>query len=327
MEKVMVSIIMPNYNGAKYIKESIESVLDQSNPEFELIIVDDGSTDNSLDIARQFQDNRISVVCRSDDWPKGANACRNIGIEKAKGEYLLFLDSDDLLDKDCVKNRKAYMKNHPSLHFAVFNTVKFVDKVDDGFVFTRLSGNDPIIHIICTDNLWQTSSVLWRRDFVNDINGYNLKYQRLQDPEMTLRALLASKGNYKLVSESQADTYYRRPPKLSNKKMETSYHSMLLFIKDFYVEENREYIIKENSFLMFLMILTHHINYCKNDNDKKAYVNCVEQISKFNPSVKNNIFYKICKNTLLFPMIRNRFITVLIGGYKRFYINYILSKI
>jgi glycosyltransferase involved in cell wall biosynthesis len=304
---------MPNFNGANYIKESIESVLDQSYPEFELIIVDDGSTDNSLDIATQFHDNRISVVCRSDDWPKGANACRNIGIEKSRGDYLLFLDSDDLLMPDCLKNRVLFMNSNKTINFSVFNSVKFFEDKNITQVFTRLNVVDPISHFICTDNLWQTSSVIWKSEFVRKIGGYNLNYQRLQDPEMTVRALIASHGNFKLFKESTADTYYRRPPKLGDAKLLKSYKAMSQFIKDFYISSNADYINNNNAMFIFLIFTSWHLKYCSYKQDIDDYILRARTLSEYNSLILNSWIYKLSKYQIKMPYIFRRILSYIAG--------------
>ncbi len=87
-----VSVIVPLYNKEKTVARTVNSILEQTFSDFQLIIVDDGSTDNGCDIVRQFDDDRIVLLQQSN---KGPGSARNAGIEKAKGQYLAFLDSDD----------------------------------------------------------------------------------------------------------------------------------------------------------------------------------------------------------------------------------------
>ena len=89
-----VSVIMPIYNGEKYIKNTIESILTQTLKEFELILIDDGSTDSSYDLIKEYEsaDERIVVVHQDN---KGQAIARNNGIGLAKGKYLVFWDCDD----------------------------------------------------------------------------------------------------------------------------------------------------------------------------------------------------------------------------------------
>tara|TARA_R110001583_G_scaffold69129_2_gene196179 strand:- start:20884 stop:21657 length:774 start_codon:yes stop_codon:yes gene_type:complete len=90
----LVSIIMPSYNNGQYINKSISSVLSQTYTNWELIIIDDASDDNTLSVVRYFTDKRIKVFSNSIN--KGVSRTRNIGIEAARGQYIAFLDSDDL---------------------------------------------------------------------------------------------------------------------------------------------------------------------------------------------------------------------------------------
>ena len=93
---------MPCYNASAYLSEAIESVLSQSYKDWELLIIDDGSTDTSREIAKEYVgiDKRIHLIEQPNS---GACRARNNGIEHAKGEYIKFLDADDILDKDCLK--------------------------------------------------------------------------------------------------------------------------------------------------------------------------------------------------------------------------------
>lgn len=94
-----LSIVIPVYNCEKYLKENIESLLQQGYRDFEAIYVDDGSTDNSLNILKEYEamDERIRVISQSNGGP---SAARNVGIRAARGEYLAFVDADDLLESD-----------------------------------------------------------------------------------------------------------------------------------------------------------------------------------------------------------------------------------
>lgn len=106
----LVSIIMPSYNTAAYIKDSIQSVLNQTYSNWELIIIDDCSTDNTKNVLEEIQDRRIRVYKNEKNW--GAAVCRNIALRKANGRWIAFLDSDDLWKPDKLKKQVAFMKNN-----------------------------------------------------------------------------------------------------------------------------------------------------------------------------------------------------------------------
>lgn len=99
---VILSVVSPVYNGAKYLEPFLQSVLQQSFPHFELIMVDDGSTDSSVEIIKSYQkkDSRIHLIGQNH---KGAGSARNFGLSQAKGQYIIFLDCDDWFNDDFFK--------------------------------------------------------------------------------------------------------------------------------------------------------------------------------------------------------------------------------
>ena len=103
METAKISIIMPVYNTVDYLEKSIESVREQTFPEFELICVDDGSSDGSLEILQEYakKDTRIKVFQHEHDG-RGAAGARNMALEQVTGEYIAFLDSDDYYNSDNI---------------------------------------------------------------------------------------------------------------------------------------------------------------------------------------------------------------------------------
>ena len=131
----MVSIIVPVYNVAQYLSKCIESILEQSYTDFELILVNDGSSDNSLEICKVYsqRDNRIVLI----DKPNGGvSTARNVGILASKGEYITFVDSDDYLRKDFIEALITGVNDEIDLVVAgvtrvqdeVFSEFKFPDK-------------------------------------------------------------------------------------------------------------------------------------------------------------------------------------------------------
>jgi glycosyltransferase involved in cell wall biosynthesis len=109
MKEGLVSIITPIYNGEKYIAETIESVLNQTYTNWEMLITDDGSTDKSADIIREYQrkDARILFFQQKN---AGSASARNNGIHYAKGQYITLLDADDVFEPNCLKHQIAFIK-------------------------------------------------------------------------------------------------------------------------------------------------------------------------------------------------------------------------
>ncbi len=113
MEKGLVSIIMPAFNAEKYIESAIESVLAQTYKRLELIIVNDGSTDTTKDLALKYSDERLKYIETSNG---GVSTARNHGLEQAKGEFFCFLDSDDLMPPESISSRiEVFKKNRDAV--------------------------------------------------------------------------------------------------------------------------------------------------------------------------------------------------------------------
>ncbi|HOC40486.1 MAG TPA: glycosyltransferase family A protein, partial [Bacteroidales bacterium] len=109
-ENILVSIIIPVYNGEKYISDTIQSVIDQTYKNWELIIVDDGSTDNTAEIVKQFNDSRISYIKKNNT---GVSDTRNVGAMISKGEILSFLDADDIWLPENLEKKVEKLINEP----------------------------------------------------------------------------------------------------------------------------------------------------------------------------------------------------------------------
>ena len=110
VSKKLVSIITPSYNSEAYIAETIRSVLAQTHREWEMLIVDDGSTDNTVKVIQEFEDNRIRLF--ENDSNLGAALSRNLGIKHAKGRWVAFLDSDDLWYPTKLEKQITFMEEN-----------------------------------------------------------------------------------------------------------------------------------------------------------------------------------------------------------------------
>lgn len=111
MNEPLVSVIMPLYNAEKYVGAAIESVTNQSYTNWELIIVNDGSTDNSLEVAKKFENEKIKVFSQEN---KGASAARNYGYSLSKGEYIKFFDADDLISSEMISSQVELALANPN---------------------------------------------------------------------------------------------------------------------------------------------------------------------------------------------------------------------
>lgn len=119
-----ISIVITSYNYEDYVEEAIQSVLNQTYQDWELIIVDDGSTDGSLDIinAAASRDSRVKVLTHPDRANKGLVETTKLGVSHSIGEYIAFLESDDFWEFDCLRERMNVLERHPNINL-IFNDV------------------------------------------------------------------------------------------------------------------------------------------------------------------------------------------------------------
>lgn len=191
------------------VAEAIESVLAQTNPNWELIVVDDASTDNTWEVLESYaaKDERIRVFKR-DREPKGAPTCRNIGAGLANGEYLIFLDSDDILKPFCVGQRLDTIKDFPELDLAVFNTAMVDKDLQKTIRVVSREVANPLLQFIKQRSAWVICSVLWRKEAFEAIKGFNESYLRFQDTEIHARALITI-SSFKTFLNLPVDSLYR----------------------------------------------------------------------------------------------------------------------
>ena len=214
MQEVTVSVIMPAYNSETYIRESIDSVLAQSFSDFELIVVDDGSTDATAEIVESYTDNRIRLIRQAN---QGVSVARNTALEEANGQYITFLDSDDLYYPDCLKTLLHLIQsNKTEMSFGNFSesyNVEDMKKTDiknirnlikDKLFGVRILTDHSLIDVFPTN----VDCVMISKKLIEQ---YNLRFlqgvRMFEDGNFLFKAFIAAKkasGVYRCLS------HYRR---------------------------------------------------------------------------------------------------------------------
>lgn len=207
MNEPLISIIVPHYNRADLVAATIDSVRSQTLNRWECLIVDDHSTDGSFENTNALVagDDRFKLWRRSRPT-SGANACRNEGLERARADRVVFLDSDDLLHADCLEQRLADCDDATE-DAVVFATELFREQPGDlGVFWNRLQDGDPLERFLAMDPPWQTTGPIWRREFLLKLGGWDEALPSYQDWDLHVRALLAG-ARIRLVP--RADNAYR----------------------------------------------------------------------------------------------------------------------
>lgn len=209
----LVSIIIPTFNRVNLIGKTLDSVLAQTYSNWECIVVDDGSIDDTVEVLKNYNkiDKRIQYHYRPKDKPKGANACRNYGVEKSKGEYLIFLDSDDLLEETCLEFRvgKVCDKKHiGSNEVFVFNMGLLIKGTKSSRVFNKNSGDNKqyLEQFLKGIVPWTITCVMWKKSCFIDVGKFDEKFLRLQDVDIHTRLLL---NGIEIKKINRVDSWYR----------------------------------------------------------------------------------------------------------------------
>ena len=169
----LVSIVMPVYNMATFLLECIPSILEQDYDNFELIIVDDGSTDQTADTIHSFLDNRIVHVRREHDYMASMNA----GIRLAKGKYIMRMDADDLMLQGRIRRQVEYMETHPEVDVCGSGMKNFGK--DDSSLY-GLTGHTSVISSLLLYNTMAHPTVIMRKE---SVERYIAKHGVLYDKE------------------------------------------------------------------------------------------------------------------------------------------------
>lgn len=191
MRSPAVSIIIPTKNRAELLRHTLASLSDQSLPDWEALIVDDGSTDDTAPLVARLAatDPRFRYLPREKE-PPGAPACRNLGLARARSPFVLFLDSDDLLAPSALAQRLPPLLNDPRLDFVVANGQLFHHTPGDSpFYWNTFDAQDPLDRFLRADNVWCTNGPLWRRTSILRLGGWHEGLARWQDWELHTRAL------------------------------------------------------------------------------------------------------------------------------------------
>ena len=208
----LVSIVAPMYNVEKYIDTFIQCILDQTYKNWELILVDDGSTDNTLSVVHNFSDSRIQVYIRDKYRNKGANACRNIGMEKSNGKYLIIVDSDDIVERKCLEQRVIYMENNDDIDYATARGSTIAERSDGTLELTnkvwgRPSNNDILMRLLSTKYPFGVWNNIYRIERFKDCQ-WDEALQIYQDFDFMVTTALKEK-RHDYITDSEVDYLYR----------------------------------------------------------------------------------------------------------------------
>ena len=177
-----ISVILSVYNGEKYLREAIESILNQTFGDFEFIIVNDGSTDSSREIIQSYNDKRIKIL--NNEKNIGLTRSLNKALKQARGKYIARQDADDISLPNRFKEQIKYFFEHPEV--ALLGTSIYIIDEYGKIVGKKIALKNPGNELLKT-NQFSHGSVMFKKEVINRLGGYNELFIYRQDYELWLR--------------------------------------------------------------------------------------------------------------------------------------------
>jgi len=241
----MISVVIPLYNKEKSIRATLESVLAQSYTDYEVIVVDDGSTDNSRAVVEQFKMSNVKFpICLIHQDNGGVCSARNRGIQEAKGEYIALLDGDDQWDREYLAEQVRMMNEYPEagmwgINFAEIQDGKIVRRVPTGlpdgyrgYVEHYFEMPERVSDLFCS------SSVVIRRDVFDKVGLFDEQIKFAEDSDMWFRIV----ATHKVAFYDRYMVFYQwdAENRAMNKQRE------LRYFLPFYVDKYKDPLYQQN---------------------------------------------------------------------------------
>jgi len=319
----MVSVVIPVFNRKEYVEKMILCIINQTYTDWELLLVDDGSTPDVVLMMKNYsqKDTRIKVYIRGKH-PKGAPSCRNIGLQYSEGEYIMFLDSDDLISNTCIQNRVWFMELYNDIDFGIFPAKYFDSRLSDEnsiCFFSSVTGikldENPLLSLFRGEYPHLVWTNLYRK---HKIIENNIKWKEdllvLQDFDFNFK-ILSNNFRYKYF-ETDADYYVRvnhDPNSISSNLCDenklNSTISLLISICEWIDSDTKYKKADLSGFLLFYydrikaksLISQKYIKFCKHSFSLSFYLR-LKILQLIFSTFKNEHSYLFVKY-MLFPRL------------------------
>ena len=283
-----ISIVIPIYNSEKYIKRCLDSIVKQINDNIlEILVIDDCSTDNSLQILKEYENDEKRIKIIEKKINSGVSNSRNIGINKAKGDYIMFIDSDDFLAENAIESLTKMIKLY-DYDLIKFNYFKYYDnftykKIKDNSIYNKLSNEEILLNFINGNIDSYIFNALFKRDILLRTNLFDEEIIMMEDRLLYLEILKVIKKIH--FSNEYLYYYYvnHNGASKSITKIENNiYNLSKLNCKAKKILENNDMVKIFNSVTI------------------KYYLRAISNLYKYN----KKIWYQVCKNNNLLRNIK-----------------------
>ncbi|RED99553.1 glycosyltransferase family 2 protein [Marinoscillum furvescens] len=267
--KPLVTIITPIYNGEKYLAETISSVINQTYEHWELLLIDDGSTDLSLDIAQSFTDQRIRVFNQKNN---GVGSARNVGLNQMNGDYFCFLDADDILPPTAISRRLEKFQKDESLSF-VDGVVSYVDDqlIATGKKYVPSFSGQPLDRLLALDRqcLFGNTWMIKKRSGIQ----YQFDEEMTHAEDLYFYITICNQHNGKYGFVTDEVLWYRQTGSNSMKNLkglEDGYNKLLKRIRKFRIGSKFQRI-----YLAYRITRIMTLSHLFDGRDAKSAVRCL----------------------------------------------------
>lgn len=286
--KPFFSVIIPLYNKEAHIKSTLDSVLKQSYQDFEIIIVNDGSTDSSMDIVSSFDDQRIQVINKKNE---GVSSARNLGMQNAEAEYMALIDADDLWHPSHLEHLKRLIDRFPEcgLYCTAYETSYFNKKIISG-VYSGIDKDffDIIPNYFSNsliDDIALTSAVAIPKTILDKHGYFKIDLRSGQDTELWVRIALKEKVAFtSKISTRRIISDKGNHLSLSNKRTD-GLKILEMFIA---LEENNKILKKYMDLVRFSVAMERKMN-C----DSQSFKRIAKTIDFSNLNFKQKVFMRL----------------------------------
>ena len=304
------SIIIPAYNIEKYIEKCIESILNQTYNNYEIIIINDGSTDNTLKKIKKYEKDNVIII---DQNNKGLSESRNIGVKKAKGDYILFVDGDDFVDNELLETLNNIIDNEDIIRFQIrtvdklYNTIKEYNEIG----FKNLNGIEAFERIVNYRYIEPAWCYAYKREYYKK-NKYSFK-KNMYHEDFGLVPLIIIESNKVSSINYIGYNYVQRENSIMN---DNDYKKEIKKAQD--VLEHYKYLIlnNKNKSSVFNSFIANNVikksTFLKGKEYKK-YIIELKQNKVFENLLTNSITRKIKKRII---SISPKLYYKLFGGMK-----------
>lgn len=230
MDKELITVVVPVYNTELYLKRCVDSILNQTYKCLEILLVDDGSPDNSGVLCDEYadKDERIKVIHKKNG---GLSSARNAGIDRASGKYISFIDSDDFIDKDMIERLYSVLNKHD----ADMSMVKYLEVTTDDTIKQEkeqeiVYAGKQVEYAFLNLKVDSVCVGLYRRDLIGDLRFIEGKTSE----DIPFNFLIFQKAKKFVYIPEKRYYYYYNPKSISNGKLDANMLNYLEFRKEIY---------------------------------------------------------------------------------------------